>query len=359
MKTYETFQKHFTESRQKPIPHCIVAPPKEAKPLKLAFAGFRHAHIFDLYERALAHPDVEVAGICEENVTDSLIASRPPSVEFGSFETMLAEADCDAVAIGDCYGRRGSLAVRALRSGKHVITDKPLCTRMAEWDEISRLVSETGLLVGMMLDLRDSGNAIRLRDIARSGRIGEIQTLSFAGQHPLLRGTRPGWYFEPGLHGGTLNDIAVHALDLIPWLTGLQIAELTAARTWNAKATGLPGFKDCAQFLLKLSNGGGALGDVSYLAPDRCGYRTQNYWKIILHGTRGFAETSWNAPGVLVSEDSEPDPELLPSGTPRPGGYLEDFLAETAGKPAPDALTTQNVLSVTRMALELQQRADG
>jgi len=31
-------------------------------------------------------------------------------------------------------------------------------------------------------------------------------------------GTRPAWYFEPGMHGGTLNDIAIHALDFIPWV---------------------------------------------------------------------------------------------------------------------------------------------
>ena len=29
------------------------------KPLRLGFAGFRHAHIFDLYQRALDHPDIE------------------------------------------------------------------------------------------------------------------------------------------------------------------------------------------------------------------------------------------------------------------------------------------------------------
>lgn len=57
--------------------------------------------------------------------------------------------------------------------------------------------------------MRDSGNALALREVVRSGRIGEIQTMSFAGQHPLLRGERPNWYFEPGMHGGTLNDIAV------------------------------------------------------------------------------------------------------------------------------------------------------
>lgn len=85
-------------------------------------------HVFDLYERSLANPGIRLAGICEENVTASLLSNRSPSVEFESFDRMMAESDCEAVAIGDCYGRRGSLVVRALLAGKHVIADKPLCT---------------------------------------------------------------------------------------------------------------------------------------------------------------------------------------------------------------------------------------
>ena len=46
--------------------------PAPEKTLKLAFAGFRHGHIFDLYERSLANPGIRLAGICEENVTASL-----------------------------------------------------------------------------------------------------------------------------------------------------------------------------------------------------------------------------------------------------------------------------------------------
>jgi predicted dehydrogenase len=327
------------------------------KTVDLAFVGFRHGHIFDLYERAKAHPNVRVTAVCEENFPSSLLTTRPLPVDFDDFDQMMAESDCEAVAIGDCYGRRGSLVVRALQAGKHVIADKPLCTRMAEWEEISDLERATGLRVGLMLDLRDSGNALGLREVVRSGRIGPIQTMSFAGQHPLIRSTRPAWYFEPGMHGGTLNDIAVHALDLIPWLSGLQVAEITASRTWNAKAADVPDFRDCGQFMLRLSNGGGVIGDVSYLAPDRCGYKTDNYWKIILHGTQGFAETSWNAPGILVADDSDPNPALIPPAPPRPGGYLEDFLADVAGSSGPDALKTQDVLAVSRLALELQQRS--
>ncbi|MEZ4683286.1 MAG: hypothetical protein R2932_54665 [Caldilineaceae bacterium] len=58
--------------------------------------------------------------------------------------------------------------------------------------------------------------AIGLRNLIRSGLIGEIHAINFGGQHPLMLDTRAAWYFEPGKHGGTINDIAIHAVDAIP-----------------------------------------------------------------------------------------------------------------------------------------------
>jgi predicted dehydrogenase len=325
-------------------------------PLRLAFAGFRHSHIFDLHQRALTHPDVQISGTWENNPAVSLLPGRNIATTHKSFAALLA--DCDAVAVGDCYGRRGALVIQALRAGKHIIADKPLCTSLAEIEDIDSLAAAGDLRIGMMLDMRDAGNLIALREVVRSGRIGDVQTVAIAAQHPLKWGARPAWYFEPGMHGGTLNDIAIHAMDFIPWVTGLKITEIVAARTWNAKATQASHYKDCGQFLLGLANGGGVLGDVSYLAPDKCGYSFSNYWRITLHGKRGMAETSWNNAGVLVADDSSAQPQMISAAEAKPGGYLNDFLADIAGQVRPDGLTTASCLAATRLALELQASAD-
>lgn len=323
--------------------------------LRLAFAGFRHAHIFDLYQRALDHIGIEVTGTWENDPTASLLSMKSITPSHTTYEALLDS--CDAVAIGDCYGRRGRLVLQALRSGKHVISDKPLCTSMDEWEKIASLSHMQNLRIGMMLDMRNHPNVIALREILHSGRIGEVQTVSFSAQHPLLWGNRPGWYFEPEMHGGTLNDIAIHAVDFVPWMTGLDIAKVDFARTWNAKATHAPHFKDCGQLVLRLSNGAGVLGDVSYLAPDQCGYALDNYWRITVHGIQGFAETSYNRIGVTVAGDASAEPEVLPPAKGRPGGYLDDFLMDVAGNPRQDGLTTQSCLLATRQALTLELKA--
>ncbi len=324
---------------------------------RIAIAGFRHAHIFDLHQRVINRPDVELVATCEENYESSLMPGKELRPDFDSFEKLLAETDCDVIALGDVYGKRGAQAIAALRAGKHIIADKPLCTSLEELDQIETLAREKGLHVGLMLDLRDHANWIALRDVVKSRRIGEIQTVTFSGQHPLLLATRPAWYFEPGQHGGTLNDIAIHAVDFIPWITGLAIEHIVAACTWNAKAADAPHFRDCGQVMLRLSNGGGVLGDVSYLAPDACGYAIPNYWRVTLHGTRGMAETSYNARGVIVADDSSKEPETLVRAPGRPGGYLNDFLCCLRGELPTGGLDTAACLAASRFALEIEAAA--
>ena len=208
---------------------------------------------------------------------------------------MLRDVDCDVVAIGEYFARRGSAAIHALNEGKHVIVDKPLCTSLDELDEIERIAGETELKVGCMLSMRDHGQTIGARKLIREGAIGEIHAISFGGQHPLMLGKRPGWYFEEGKHGGTINDLAIHAIDCLPWITGLEFETANAARCWNAFAPEYPHFHDGAQMMLTMDNGCGVLGDVSYFMPDKAGYSLPFYWRYTFWGTGRRARSRHDA----------------------------------------------------------------
>ena len=263
------------------------------------------------------------------------------------------------MAVGDYYAKRGSLAIRAVEAGRHVISDKPLCTSLKELQRIGELAAERHLCIGCQFDLRSDGSFIRLREILRGGELGEVHTFTITGQHPLLLGTRPPWYFEPGCHGGTLNDIAIHAVDTVPWLSGLEIAEIVCARAWNAKAASVPHFKDSAQFMLKLDNGGGVIGDVSYLAPYGLGYQMPNYWRVTCHGSGGMAEARYGSDEVLVATDADKEMRFVPAASAPVRAYLRDFLRQTRGDQPGAALTTEQVLRASRIALLLQHAADG
>jgi len=261
------------------------------------------------------------------------------------------------LAVGDFYGKRGSLIIAGLEAGKHILTDKPVCTSLEEQRRIEALVRETGLLVMCQLDLRGHGRYITLKEIIASGRIGEIHTVTVTGQHPLNIGVRPQWYFEPDCHGGTVNGIGIHAMDLVEWATGRRITSVTSARAWNAKAADYAHFKDCAQYMLELDNGGSVLGDMSYLAPHKAG-GLPNYWRITCHGLHGMAETNLQSDSVLVASDDDTSAEAVPVAPNIPHRYFGDMLARLASPTAEVDLTTDQVLRASRLALTVQQVAD-
>lgn len=327
--------------------------------LKIAFMGFRHSHIFDLYNRAMESPDYEVVAACEEDADTraQLAENGKAEITHDNYRRMLDEVPCDVIAVGDYYGKRGGIIVEALSRGKHAISDKPICTDRYDLQTIEALSAEKKLQVGCMLDMRDNGTFRKVHELVRSGAIGEVHGITFGGQHPLMLGTRPGWYFEEGKHGGTINDIGIHAFDLIPWITGLRFAEITCARSWNAFPKDIPYMRDAGMFMLRLENDGGVIGDVSYFMPDSMGYTLDLYWRYTIWGRDGFIETSYNLGHIRLVKNGNTEVEIIQPAEPDPGGYLRSFTEEvTTG--ATTGVSTADVLRASRIALLTQQAGD-
>ena len=327
---------------------------------QIAFIGFRHSHILGLYEFVRKSAEFTITGVCEEDAAarSALEQAGPVRFTHNRAAAMLDAIDCDLVAVGDYYGQRGAVIIDALRRGKHVVVDKPICTRLAELREIERLARQNRLSVFCQLDLRGLGRFRKVRELIQAGALGEIHAVHVTGQHPLLLATRPGWYFEEGKHGGTINDIAIHALDFIPWLTGLKFKAVAAARTWNAFATPHRQFNDAAQFLLTMNNGAGVFGDVSYFMPDSQGYTLPQYWRTTLYGQAGILEIGANLPDVWLARAGEKTPQIIPALPDQPFYYVDAMLREIVGETAGLALTTSEVLAASRLALRVQSAAD-
>lgn len=328
--------------------------------LRIAFMGFRHGHILDIYRKACSSPDMEVVAACEEDQESAaeILHTGKVRITHTDYREMLDDTECDAVAVGDCYGRRGAIVREALEQGKHVISDKPLCTSLDELDAIEETALGRNCKIGCMLDLRSSPVFREARAVVREGLVGEIHGVSFGGQHPLSLGSRPKWYFEPGKHGGTINDLAVHAIDIIPWITGLRFRTCIAARCWNAFAEEHPGFADGAQMMLDMDNGCGVLGDVSYFMPDSQGYRVPWYWRMTFFGRKGTVEISSTLPTVVLALDGEKEVRhRCPGPGPFPN-YVDAFLRDIRGETEEGLLDTDTVLRASRVTLTVQKAAD-
>jgi predicted dehydrogenase len=202
--------------------------------LKLAVVGFRHGHIHSVMSLARRRQDLQIVAVCEEDEETRVRETAGMECAiYDSYEKMLDSEEIDIIAVGDYFGRRGALAIEALQRGKHVLSDKPVCTRLEELDEIERLLAKNHLVLGCQFDMRGNGHFRHLRRLVQEGTIGAVRAINVTGQHPLNYGKRPGWYFEEGKHGGTINDIGAHCFDYLPWITGLNFESVAAARCWN------------------------------------------------------------------------------------------------------------------------------
>lgn len=324
--------------------------------MKIGFAGFRHDHIYVLYEQAKLHGAYEIVAAYEENEEAvKKAATRGVVLSHRNYQEFLADERIEVVAIGACYGDRGHMAIEALKAGKHVICDKPLCTDLAELDEIERLAKEKSLFVSCMFTMRFEQKIAAVKSLIDQGALGKIHNVYFGGQHPLQYGRRPMWYFEKGKHGGVINDIAIHGIDLLSFLCDFELDKIHAARCWNAYATEEKAFRDSAQLMLSSSNGTGVIADVSYAIPDGVEFRLPHYWQFYLWAQKGALSFSMNAP-TLFYEKGKAEARVIENVATV--DYLTDFLALMRGE-KDVVLPMEEVFRSTRVTLLVQQMADG
>lgn len=321
----------------------------------IAIAGLRHGHIYTLYNWAKAHPGLNILGAWEEDPQARAVGAEKIAEPFyTSYEALLNDPRVDIVAIGDYYGIRGKRILQALEHGKAVIGDKPLCTSLEELDAICRISEEKQLPVGCMLDLRENPQLCKAASLIAEGAIGQIRAVHFTGQHALDYGNRPGWYFEPGKHGGTFNDIAVHGIDAVSWMTGSRFERALFARQWNDFAEKEPHFLDSAHFSGLLENGAALTADVSYAAPR--GTALPTYWRFTFWGRDGWIECNLLEGSLQLARSGDPKPTQI-LDCPKPektvlGEFVKEVEAGTPGE------HTRTVLLAARECLRLQKFAD-
>lgn len=325
--------------------------------MNLAFCGLKHAHVGSLYALCAQNPDVRILGAWEgEEAYRAAARAWMQAPFYSTLDELLNDKEVEVVVIGDAYGARGQEAIRALKAGKHVLSDKPLCTRMVELKEIERIAGDRHLAVGCMLDLRFDP-ALRLaRNLVRSGELGEIHAINFTGQHPLNYGTRPSWYFDARLHGGTFNDLAIHGLDAVSMITGLSYARTHCARQYNAFAREVPSFPDCAQLMGEYENGAGLIADVSYSAPAQAAFRLPSYWRFSFWGDKGMIECTLGAEKLLLAQAGRDEIRLLTAPKVREN-CLTELIRQIRGEST--AFPQRMLFDSTRTALEIQRSAEG
>jgi 1,5-anhydro-D-fructose reductase (1,5-anhydro-D-mannitol-forming) len=144
-----------------------------------------------------------------------------------SFDDLLADPAVDAVYIATPNALHADQVVAAAQAGKQVMCDKPLALSVADAHRATAACEQAGVKLGITFQTRFHGNFGRFRELIQGGSLGEIRVVQveMSSGRTLLKG----WRTDPALAGlGTINNIGVHAFDLIRYLLGTDVTEVTA-----------------------------------------------------------------------------------------------------------------------------------
>jgi 1,5-anhydro-D-fructose reductase (1,5-anhydro-D-mannitol-forming) len=176
-----------------------------------------------------ASPHGELRGVVsrDQGRAEAFAGRHGAARALTSFDELLADPGVDAVYIATPNALHADEVVAAARAGKHVMCDKPLALSVADARRAVAACEQAGVRVGITFQTRFHDNFGRFREVVQDGSLGEIRVVQveMSPGRTLLKG----WRTDPALAGlGALNNLGVHAFDLVRWLLGAEVTEVTA-----------------------------------------------------------------------------------------------------------------------------------
>ena len=311
-----------------------------------------------VHVEALRRAGVSVAAV----IGSSEEKSRRTAEQLGvsgrhtSLRDVLADDSIDAVHLTTPNRFHFDQAAAVLRSGKHVLCEKPLAMNSRESAQLVRLAQDSGLAAGVAYNIRFYPLCHEASERMREGDVGEL--LHVTGSYVqdwLLLESDFNWRVL-AVEGGALRavaDIGTHWLDLLQFITGHKVVSVCAdLRTVHARRKqpvgGVETFAgastppaetksvpittdDCGCVLLRFENGANGCLWVSQTTAGR-----KNCLRFEVAGSK--AALGWNSenPNSLwighrdrPNESMTRDPALMrPSSAAvagYPGGHNEGF----------------------------------
>ena len=216
--------------------------------IRIGIIGFGYMGAFHL-EKAKRFDDMQV--VC---AFDTAEEKRQKAAEAGmraydNLEDFLKE-ELELAVICTPNQWHAQYAIAAMKSGKHVLCEKPAVMSVKELEEVIRVSEETGKFYTVHQQRRFDPDYRVVRDVIRSGEIGRVSTIEsrVLGE----RGVCFGWRADPESGGGMLYDWGVHLIDQILQLYPEEKVTSIYARILSVLT---PAVDDLFEVTMNLSNG--------------------------------------------------------------------------------------------------------
>lgn len=235
------------------------------RPFGLALVGA--GEISRLYVRALERvPRARVVGVASRTRASADELARrcaaPVAVDYAGIGKLLDDERVDGVCVNSTNHLHAEHALAALRAGKHVMVEKPLCLTLAEADRMIAAAREAERGLGYAENLCFAPHYRHARDVIASGGLGRIL---FARQCEKHEGPYSDWFFrEEEAGGGALLDMGCHSVECLRWLLGKPSIVRVSAQIATLRHTQTTSLDDTAVLHLELEDGTRLLSESSW-----------------------------------------------------------------------------------------------
>lgn len=260
---------------------------------------------------AVAHRDPDVAREFVRRFSGAEVTQ--------DYAAVAARPDVDLVITTGRTAGNAGLVIAAARTGKHVISVKPMAMTLEEADAMVRAVDQAGVLFyPLEAQYRLRGAYQTYRRYIDEGRIGRLLSALVVQRATLPTQDWPGreapggatWWLDPSqVPGGGWIDHAIYPIDGLRWLLGSEVASV-AGVTAKLKYPRLE-LEDFGVGVLTFTNGFVATIEVTWHGGPASGYNlsqiTGTDGQLVLDGTLSgrlmVGSTRNDPPGFALSRD--------------------------------------------------------
>lgn len=199
--------------------------------MKVALLEASHWHV-PLYLDALESPGIQVVAVSDaEHVKGEAIAARFGSTLYSSAYELLEREEVDFAFVFGRHSEMTALAEAVIARNIPFALEKPCGVNMSEVTRLRTLTDEANLYCAVPLIFRMS-ELLGVLEKAEGRIPSDFNYMSFrfiAGPPSRYEAAGSGWVIDPGYSGGgsTIN-LATHFIDLFRFLTGKEVARVSA-----------------------------------------------------------------------------------------------------------------------------------
>lgn len=178
-------------------------------------------------------PDTELVAYCDidrQSIEETVerYGERPTYRDYGKM-LREEELDCVSVCLPNFLHCKATLA--ALEAGVNVLVEKPMSLTLKDADRMIKTAKRKRKVLMVSQTQRFSPVHRKAKEVIDSGILGKILHVTTAFGHPGPEGWSPRgrWFFQKNKAGfGPMADLGIHKADLVRFLTGKEVASVSA-----------------------------------------------------------------------------------------------------------------------------------